>query len=145
MTDDKDRQRDDNTDVVALAGKVRAVLELAGFGPAMVGPFDTHPGVEVQIDDSPRSEPTLWVRWRPSRDLEQAVVEKYRQAAAGDPVVEFNHAMTTRMGQTLADILALAGFDVQLGVNDYAHDDILVSGCGDSAVLDLATASRGVL
>lgn len=110
----------------------------------MVGPFDAHPGVDVQLDLTDESAGSLWVRWRPSKTLSEAALERFRQErrrhlqlfpegggdpllVVKDPVVSFDIDVQSMMGEALWRILASAGFVASFGSNEYSPFDVRVT------------------
>jgi hypothetical protein len=127
----------DGENLSLWADKVAAVLTLAGFSPTSVGPFDTHPGVEVQLDPNDGPKGALWVRWRSGEILADAAVERFRRRP-DDPITSFNSEVRSRMGETLYHLLTLSGFEASMGSNDYSPFDVRVTGHSTSDVIAFA-------
>lgn len=94
-------------------------LMYAGVTAFLSADTPVSPGAEVEIDAANDEAGGVYVYWRPSTELSQAVHDNWMDGRTHDPVVEIFHSISLAMRDALIEILRHSGFRV-LAIDDYA-------------------------
>lgn len=102
-----------------LADRVSAALAYAGLPARSSGLDLVRSAVEVDVDILKDAVAVVCIRWVPSSELVEGVIESYRAGRTDGSVNESYSAITLFMRDALLQILQHSGFHVR-PIDDYA-------------------------
>lgn len=102
-----------------LAQRVRDALDLAGIPNHSADDSPRPPGAEIEIDYGNDEMGGVFVDWRPSATLSDAVSASTMEGRADAPDIQVFMAIAISMRDAMIGVLHASGFDA-VAVDDYA-------------------------